>query len=114
MSKFKKGDKVRALKSSLDIVEGCDYRVTSVDGPYVGVIDDSGEPNFLLHNIYYEDANPVIAFIINGANYEYPTLEAAEAGVKAIGNNGVTYEIAQIVKRVTVKRETVVTLEDTV
>lgn len=52
------------------------------------------------------------AFLINGTTYKYDTLEAAEAGVKAIGNHGVTYDIAQLVKRVTVKRETVVTLEE--
>lgn len=112
--KFKVGDRVRALMCYLDITQGCVYTVCGVEGRRVGVIDNGGEPNFLMAKDACEAVNLVDSFVINGASGEYPTLEAAEAGVKAVGNNGTTYEIAQIVKRVKVKRETVVTLEEKV
>jgi hypothetical protein len=123
MSKFKRGDTVRVKPDAMD-KEGHSF-VPSMRETLgkVGVISDAGTSNCCVlfadgdEWCYQYPEIEIVAtsyFIINGAPKEYPTLEAAEAGVKAIGNNGVTYEIAQIVKRVTVKRETVVTLEETV
>lgn len=117
MSKFKVGDKVRCLDNGQYyehlLTVGRTYDVLEYDGKHLKVLSDNGEHTPEPYASRFELVS-TSAYIINGDNYEYPTLEAAEAGVKAIGNNGVTYEIAQIVKRVTVKRETVVTLEETV
>ncbi|MFL9902171.1 hypothetical protein PQR71_29215 [Paraburkholderia fungorum] len=114
MNRVKEGGIVRSLVNQCDVIVGGLYAVANgadEDG-IISVWDAVGE-RFCLTRVEYEPAN-VGPYIINGAPKEYPTLEAAEAGVKAFGNNGVTYEIAQIVKRVTVKRETVVTLEEAV
>jgi hypothetical protein len=123
MSKFKHGDTVRVKRDAMERERNSFIpKMKSTLGAF-GVVEDTYDTTCVVafpdgQSWYYKyselevpDSAP---YIINGANYEYPTLEAAEAGVKAIGNNGVTYDIAQIVKRVTVKRETVVTLEETV
>jgi hypothetical protein len=113
MGKFKKGDKVRCVVGfGKCISEGTVYEVLEDTGEWVRVVSDEGILGG--YKPYRFELFSSSTYIINGAPYEYPTLAGAEAGVKAIGNNGVTYEIAQIVKRVTVKRETVVTLEETV
>lgn len=119
MSKFKVGDKY-VVQRDCDFARGTQVTAvfvepTSYDGELTALWEDS---NGIAHWLYDSDVQPlsesVGPFVINGSPVEYHTLEAAEDGVKAIGNNGVTYEIAQIVKRVKVKRETVVTLEGTV
>lgn len=119
MHKFKVGDRVQFNQTYGAIKPGDTGTViSSADcaNAVIGVRLLSGKRigNSAAAYAYRLDFAPSAAFIINGAPKEYPTLEAAEAGVKAIGNNGVTYEIAHIVKRVTVKRETVVTLEEAV
>jgi hypothetical protein len=122
MSEFKVGDKAIFLGNHRYIADWPEDEAYAGQAGTVSEVTAAGTPRVTMPDGYLvkgwgEDQFelvPTAAYIINGANYEYPTLEAAEAGVKAIGNNGVTYQIAQIVKRVTVKRETVVTLEETV
>lgn len=48
MAKFKKGDRIRALVSAMDITKDREYTVTDMSGRWVGVVDDAGQVNYLL------------------------------------------------------------------
>lgn len=48
MVKFENGSRVCAKRAALDITRGREYTVIGVSGKWVGITDDSGEPNYLL------------------------------------------------------------------
>lgn len=63
MSKqFKKGDKIKALRSALDITEGNVYEVVNAGGHWPVVRDDVGEENGMLGNDDFELAEPELPF----------------------------------------------------
>ncbi|MCA8314724.1 hypothetical protein LGN43_10565 [Burkholderia multivorans] len=63
MTTFKKGDRVRALVSAMDITKGREYTVSGMSGRWVGVVDNVGSENYLLSTSEWEQVmQPVAEF----------------------------------------------------
>ncbi|KVR95818.1 hypothetical protein [Burkholderia vietnamiensis] len=116
MNPFKAGDKIRCLDNRGHyanlLTVGKVYTVRHADSVCVYVDGDAGSKEGpFAHR--FELVLPEETYIINGCKERFPTQEAAEKYAKEYcAYNDYPVEIAKLVRRCTVKKETVYTLED--
>jgi hypothetical protein len=117
-AKFNEGDFVLIARKSEEHIWWSDEymtpnigkvgRVVSVGTYGCAVVVDGGEWNYEFAALEPVQAEQPAAgpFLIAGMTTEYPTLEAAEAFLSALGDNGKEYTITQVVARRRVTRTT--------
>ncbi|WP_232078732.1 hypothetical protein [Burkholderia multivorans] len=85
MTTFKKGDRVRALVSAMDITKGREYTVAGMSGRWVGVVDNVGSENYLLSTSEWEQVmQPVTEFDLLSAMTGKPLKFRSGCDVKFI------------------------------
>lgn len=113
------GDRVKCLRTHVDVTEGRIYRVDNVGAEgQVSISDDDKGQNWFLYQEDYElvteyqpAPQPAAQFLIQGYTTPHDSIEAAEEFAKEYGTNGQEFVITQIVRRVKLARTVSVSLE---
>jgi hypothetical protein len=118
MSAFKVGDKVRYMRPNDEYYAGCltvgkVYEVIEISGDCTRVRGDNGQDPAPFSDRFDPVTETKEEYLINGSNAKFNSIKDAEEFIT--GNchvdDGGAFTIALVVKRVKVKRETVITLE---